>query len=104
MLSNDSASSSEYAVSCNSFDCSDFQYFLTKILKRQRFCLFDIRGVNIKIKQTFQVVGFVGFGLILVFFCLVGCFFVRKAFITFYMWTQPSGSNSYKVSEHFQLF
>lgn len=58
MLSNNSALSSEYAVSCNFFGCSDFEYFLNKILKRQSFCLFDIRAINIKINQTFQVVSF----------------------------------------------
>lgn len=37
MLSNDSALSSECAVSCHFFGRSDFEYFLTKILKRQSF-------------------------------------------------------------------
>lgn len=99
MSCNDSALSSEYAVSCNFFSCSEFEYFLAKILKRQSFrlvffvffcffCLFDIRGINIKIKQMFQG-----------FFCVC----VTKTFIAFYRWTQPSDSNSYKVSHNIQL-
>jgi len=52
-FSNDSALSSEYIVSCSFFSCADFECFLTKILRRQGFCLFQIGVINTKVKQTF---------------------------------------------------